>query len=84
MRLQLRMSDLATTDEVNEVKAITKFNAPNHNPLCQHKHTVLRYAFTQRGFGSIPNMLYWHVISEGKSHHSTLSLEGLKEWGLIR
>lgn len=63
------------------------FTAPNHDPKCTRKHTVLRHAYIQPEFKIrekvYPATHYWHVINEGPNQFSTLSINGLKEWGLI-
>lgn len=79
----MTINDLATNEEVKEVAAVGQFSAPNHDPKCAKKHTILKYAFQQPGYQDIPATHFWHVISEGRSKHSTLSIDGLKEWGLI-
>lgn len=64
-------------------KEASKFSMPNHDPNCKCEHLLLRYAFQQKWPG-FPSVNYWHVMSEGRSKHSTLSIEGLKEWGLMK
>ena len=78
----MNLESLSTQEEIAEVRAVGKFSAPNHDPECTRKHLVLRYAFQQK-FAGHPPIIMWHVISAGRSHHSTLSMEGLKEWGLL-
>ncbi len=63
---------LTVKDEQNELLAVTK------------THTrKIKFAFFQSDFrgGKIP---YWHVVdSASKSYQSTLSMQGLREWGII-
>lgn len=68
--------------EVVEIKE-SLFSAPNHDPNCKADHLLLRYAFSMSvpDQGRIP---FWHVLSAGRSFHSTLSMMGLHDWGLIR
>lgn len=81
----MKMTDLATPGEIAEVTAAvcSPFNEPNHDRRCRREHLRLRFAFVQPGYGDWPPTPFWHVMSEGPSKHSTLSMQGLREWGLI-
>lgn len=72
------------TAEFTKLIADEAFTAPNHDPNCKRQHLLLRYAFIQRGFGFTPDAHFWHVLTPGPSFHSTLSIKGLHDWGLIR
>lgn len=78
---------LTTNEEQAEIKVTTlkcnPFTAPNHNPNCQFNHLVLRYALLQPGWGSVPPTMMWHVLSDNRAGQTTLSMEGLKDWGLL-
>lgn len=57
------------------------FTMPNHNPDCTTKHLLLRFAYWQKGYGTVPDLPYFHVMSD---FETTLSIEGLKNWGYIK
>lgn len=78
----MTIKDLATPEEVQETQAVGQFKLLHHNPNCTFTHPLLKYAFQQK-WPNNPSVHYWHVMSEGKSKHSTLSMEGLKEWRII-
>jgi hypothetical protein len=85
MTSNLGLLALTTEDEFKEVSAVGQFTAPNHDPNCKTDHLVLKFAYQMMGF------LNWHVIRHSASKkaptfkfaQSTLSMEGLKDWGLI-
>jgi hypothetical protein len=84
-----------TPGEVAEATVVTcnQFSTPNHDPNCKREHLRLKYAFVQPGFMSTDEKTgtckifegahFWHVMSDGPFHHSTLSMQGLKEWKLL-
>jgi hypothetical protein len=90
---------LTTSKERKEIRAISlsdrmsatmpqkasnsPFEGLNHSKTCNVPHLRLKAAFKQKGYKHVPATWYWHVLSEGQSKHSTLSIEGLKEWKLI-
>lgn len=59
------------------------FDAPNHDPQCTKPHVLLRAAFLQKGYGIVPDTWFWHVLSKNKAGQTTLSMQGLKEWGIL-
>ncbi len=81
----MTLTDLATTGEVAEATAVTcnLFRTPNHDHSCRKEHLRLKFAFIQPSFGDFPATHFWHVMSDGPFHHSTLSMQGLKEWKLL-
>lgn len=85
----MRPTNLVTDSELAEVTVVLQpsktsnpFNSPNHDPACTHKHLLLRFAFLQR-IAKDKVIPFFHVMNEGRHHHSTLSIDGLKEWELI-
>lgn len=81
-----RLARLMTYDELRErAVVVDQFKAPNHDPNCTKNHLVLRFAYKMMG------SLSWHVIKHPpcpkdptfKFAQSTLSMEGLKDWGLL-
>ncbi len=56
--------------------------APNHDPNCTVNHPRIMFAFWQDDFQG-GKIAYWHVMSEGRSKHSTLSMDGLKQWEVL-
>lgn len=74
-------TELAAAHAVKKVFSANSV-APNHNPNCTFKHPQVMFAFWQDDFQG-GKIAYWHVMSEGRSKHSTLSMDGLKQWGVL-
>ena len=84
---------LTTSQERKEIRAVfptmplkassNAFEGLNHDKACKIAHLRLKAAFIQKGWEGVPDTQYWHVLSEGPSKHSTLSMEGLKQWKLL-
>lgn len=71
-----------TAGEIAEATVVVcnGFNEPHHDPNCRREHLRLRYAHQQKGFDVMPDMHFWHVMSEGPMHHSTLSMDGIRSF----
>lgn len=77
---------LTTPDERKELGCIRPFGSEwtsrNHNPRCTENHPRVVFAFWQKDFQG-GKVAYWHVLHNSPFHHSTLSMQGLKEYRLL-
>lgn len=77
---------ITTPEERYEISSgpmsMKEFSEKHHNPACSSNHPRLLFAFWQKQLegAAIP---YWHVMNDHKSRYSTLSIPGLRQWGVI-
>jgi len=77
---------LTTPDEFEQVVRISPFGpswtSKNHDPKCNLNHPRVVFGFWQDDFQG-GKIAYWHVLHDNPYHHSTISMQGLKDYRIL-